>query len=132
MGQALLGIIVILALVGVVVLGGGWLMEQIATKEDAQAQRLAQEAALARARGDAEASVARARADARVETLTALFPWLVVTVLGLALAYGGYILTTRQVPTQPYYDPNMVLMIARLQARCRCRCRLPIQEQHPQ
>ena len=118
MGQAILLITLIIALVTVGAIAVGWISGELAKKEDAQAQRMAQEAALARARGDAEASIARARADARVETLTALFPWLVVVVLGLAVAWGGYIALTRPTTVQgPYYDPHMVLALARLQAK---------------
>jgi hypothetical protein len=105
--QGLAAVAIVALLVVGLVVGAYFVVDAWAEHEDAQAQRLAQEAALARARGDAEASVIRAgaeasavRTDALNRQLTAMFPWLVVVVLGLATVGVLYILHTRPAQAQ--------------------------------
>lgn len=100
--QAIAVLAVVALLVVAVVVGVYFVVDAWTEHEDAQAQRLAQEAALARARGDAEAMVVRANAEAAAVStdalnrqLTALFPWLVVVVLSLSVVGVLYVVQTR-------------------------------------
>lgn len=113
MMQAIAVLAVVALLVVAVVVGAYFVVDAWTGHEDAQAQRLAQEAALARARGDAEAMVVRANAEAAAVSadalnrqLTALFPWLVVVVLSLSVLGVMYVVQTR-----PDQAPHLNLAI---------------------
>ena len=75
-------------------------------------QRLAQEASLARARGDAEATVLRARADAREGALAALFPWMAVVATCCVFMAGLYLINLAVVGRPAPQDPATVALLA--------------------
>lgn len=94
-------LILILALILALVVGGVFLVEAWNGQQDAQAQRLAEESRLVRARGEADAArtlasaeSASTRADATGRVLATMFPYLILAALaGLAMFIGFPILT---------------------------------------
>jgi hypothetical protein len=110
MAQAIL----ILLIVAVAIVGGVFLVEAWNGQQDAQAQRLAEESRLVRARGEADAArtlasaeSASIRSDASGRLLATMFPYLILASLaGLAMFVGFPILTnylerSRAMPAQP-------------------------------
>lgn len=106
-------LILILALILALVVGGVFLVEAWNGQQDAQAQRLAAEANRVRAEGEAAAAKTRAsaeaasiRSDATGRMLATMFPYLILAALaGLAMFVGFPILTAyleraRNVPAQ--------------------------------
>ena len=102
-------LILILALVAVLVVGGVFLVEAWNGQQDAQAQRLAEEARLVRARGEADAArtlasaeSASIRADANNRQLAMLFPWLVTLLVaaGFTFALFTWLERRQSVPAQ--------------------------------
>lgn len=90
-------LILILALVAALVIGGVFLAEAWNGQQDAQAQRLAEEARLVRARGEADAArtlasaeSASIRADANARMSMMLFPWLIVLIIAVVTTFGFF------------------------------------------
>jgi len=102
-------IILILLIVAVAIVGGVFLVEAWNGQQDAQAQRLAEESRLVRARGEADAArtlasaeSASIRADANNRQLAMLFPWLIVLVFATVATFVGltFMERARNVPAQ--------------------------------
>jgi hypothetical protein len=114
-------LVLALLLIGVVVVGALVVVGMGAGEgaQDAQAQRIAAEAARVRAAGEADALRTRAgaeaaaeRADALNRQLVALFPWLTVIVLGLVAGSVAFYLINREVPAGPQVSQEVLLLAA--------------------